>query len=674
MRQGELFVRVTPLVGVESASDFYDYYNDESHTGLERSDVSIVFLYLDPEGKLSLFVIHDIPADGTGGAVDLSFEGLPSQAVLTLIDDPADTYTFTPPTAQVSWQWFPDRNDGLVIGNLEGVEFTITITPDFIEGIVGWELLTGELPNPERISLNLEEPVVITGVVNIPPQADFTFSPLTPGIDEKVTFDGGISVDPDGRIVKYEWDFDGDGIYEVITDLPVVEHAFTISGDMLVTLRVTDDDGAVDTITKTVTVLPAPPAAATALRRISTTSALPGSTFRVVVEIKILTELHGLGLDEDLPPGWEIEPIESAGAVFKRAETQWVFARRFKPDEVIHIIYEVTIPTSEEMAIGPLPAAFCINGAIDSASPAFRAEVEGERCLEVTACLPILVAIAHLVLGETEIVDLRISEEVTAQQLERAVEYWLEDEAVPQTCGALIDLKTLKQLSAYKLTATPIDKPLPEFNETAIAKRIILTPLPFHQLFLKDVHGNRFIVKVEIEAIGDLNGLGLQEHFPQRWTIRPLANAGATFKEVAREWIFTEKIAAGEVRTISYEVTVPRDEACALFRISGYINSFLPKFEVMVEGDEEVEIVCCLAMPVAVAHWDVEHDRVDVTLDNRITFDQIQRAIAFWLEDDIVPSSCEGVISYDLMKLLIAHWLTDTPVDQPLPPYARWEL
>lgn len=61
-------------------------------------------------------------------------------------------------------------------------------------------------------------------------------------------FDGGLSVDPDGSIVRYEWDF-GDG--NTATG-QTVTHTYASDGDYTVTLTVTDDDGQTDDTQKTV--------------------------------------------------------------------------------------------------------------------------------------------------------------------------------------------------------------------------------------------------------------------------------------------------------------------------------------------------------------------------------------------------------------------------------------
>jgi tetratricopeptide (TPR) repeat protein len=77
---------------------------------------------------------------------------------------------------------------------------------------------------------------------------------VEPRPGDRIQFDASSSSDPDGEIVEYAWDWDSDGSYnETITD-PLIEHTFTSAGSHRVTLRVTDDDGATGTITKTVSV------------------------------------------------------------------------------------------------------------------------------------------------------------------------------------------------------------------------------------------------------------------------------------------------------------------------------------------------------------------------------------------------------------------------------------
>jgi len=85
---------------------------------------------------------------------------------------------------------------------------------------------------------------------NQPPRAQFTFSPQNPRPGETVHFDASPSYDPDGQIVKYDWDF-GDG---ATASGPTTAHKYAQEGSFTVTLTVTDDEGAIGLARKTIQV------------------------------------------------------------------------------------------------------------------------------------------------------------------------------------------------------------------------------------------------------------------------------------------------------------------------------------------------------------------------------------------------------------------------------------
>ncbi|MCP2605300.1 PKD domain-containing protein, partial [Candidatus Aminicenantes bacterium AH-873-B07] len=86
---------------------------------------------------------------------------------------------------------------------------------------------------------------------NIPPVADFTFSPKTGIFPLKVKFDASLSYDPDGKIVQYDWDF-GDNS---IGSGKIVYHTYQTWGTFSVTLSVKDDAGEISSKTKKIKVL-----------------------------------------------------------------------------------------------------------------------------------------------------------------------------------------------------------------------------------------------------------------------------------------------------------------------------------------------------------------------------------------------------------------------------------
>jgi hypothetical protein len=61
---------------------------------------------------------------------------------------------------------------------------------------------------------------------------------------ERVSFDASSSSDPDGRIVRYQWDLDGDGSFETDTgSTPAASRSYRRPQTVEVGLRVTDDAG-----------------------------------------------------------------------------------------------------------------------------------------------------------------------------------------------------------------------------------------------------------------------------------------------------------------------------------------------------------------------------------------------------------------------------------------------
>jgi PKD repeat protein len=91
-------------------------------------------------------------------------------------------------------------------------------------------------------------------VANRPPTADIYINPLTALTGETISFDAACD-DPDGTIDFFEWDFDGDGIYEFYSAFsPFTTHQYPDDGVYQVVLKVVDDDGEVTAAAVNVTV------------------------------------------------------------------------------------------------------------------------------------------------------------------------------------------------------------------------------------------------------------------------------------------------------------------------------------------------------------------------------------------------------------------------------------
>lgn len=173
IEQGGKSWSVSALSNGENVEEFH-INNDQygmTTTGIERSDVSELFLWNGPNGT-SLVMIHDKHNDGSGGAVSFRIDGLSmGQGEWVILDDfnenhkDFDSETDTDP----DWRWWPCCSDGGVFrGGLDG-PFTITIDPAFNEKaersaggrINEWHFLSGSASNPERIELDMNQPITI---------------------------------------------------------------------------------------------------------------------------------------------------------------------------------------------------------------------------------------------------------------------------------------------------------------------------------------------------------------------------------------------------------------------------------------------------------------------------------------------------------------------------------
>jgi PKD repeat protein/subtilisin family serine protease len=116
----------------------------------------------------------------------------------------------------------------------------------FLNQVRTW--LSGNVPSGNWAEASAA--ITVQPQANQPPVARFTYSPGNPLVNQWITFDATSSYDPDGSIVSYSWDF-GDGA--TATGSRVTKR-YSAAGTYTVTLTVTDNRGAMNSASQTITV------------------------------------------------------------------------------------------------------------------------------------------------------------------------------------------------------------------------------------------------------------------------------------------------------------------------------------------------------------------------------------------------------------------------------------
>lgn len=117
-----------------------------------------------------------------------------------------------------------------------------------------------------------------------------------------------------------------------------------------------------------VIILPVSASGIEASREVSAGTVYTGGTFTVTVNISTDQDVEALALDENLPDGWNVSVVDSAGATFQSTETfkestlEWIWVESLQAGEGKTVVYRVTVPSVIE------PGIFTLSGNISAYS------------------------------------------------------------------------------------------------------------------------------------------------------------------------------------------------------------------------------------------------------------------------------------------------------------------
>ena len=177
---------------------------------------------------------------------------------------PVAAFTFMPPSPEVN-EWV--RFDGAASSDPDGT--IVSHSWSFGDGNTAtgarvWHRFTAPGIYIVTLTVTDNDGLTATKVANVrvrpvlhppvlqPPVAAFTFSPAFPLVGAPITLNATASFDPDGTIVSYRWDLDGDGIDDASGQITTFRY-YSV-GPHPVRLTVVDNDGLSATTTQVINV------------------------------------------------------------------------------------------------------------------------------------------------------------------------------------------------------------------------------------------------------------------------------------------------------------------------------------------------------------------------------------------------------------------------------------
>jgi len=317
-----------------------------------------------------------------------------------------------------------------------------------------------------------------------------------------------------------------------------------------------------------------------AARSINPDSVAPGDTFTVTVIVDADAAVTAPALDEDVPAGWTVTPVNNGGWTYKPSSTEWILIGSMGLGDTTTIIYDVTVPggaaemtytlSGEISALGVGP--FAVTGETD-------VTVEGDENdpPTVTITAPITgttvagtVALAGTAAdtdGTVTTVEIRDNGGIWTTVTGTTSWSFSWDSTSVADGSHTIDARSFdgtdySPLDSVTVTVDNIPDPTEDINGMRDINPDTVAP------------GGTFTVTVTITAGAAVTAPVLDEDVPAGWTVTPVDNDGFTFKPSTLEWVLVGAMGLGDTAIIVYDVTVPGGAAEMTYSLSGEVSAF----------------------------------------------------------------------------------------------------
>ncbi|SHJ27430.1 PKD domain-containing protein [Aquimarina spongiae] len=223
----------------------WDFGNGDTATGgvvaytyQQAGDYDVVVTVDDSKGGTDIETVR-ITVTNPIPVLEANFTATPTQGTVPLVVNFDSSSSVFPGNAVISYSW--DFGDGNV-STAQNPSHTYTQTGSYAVVLTISDAANSDIS--ETVTITVTDPSIPTATANIVANATIATAPAI------INFDGSGSTISDNSVLSYDWDF-GDGTSDAGA---MVAHEYTVAGNYVVSLTVSNADGISDTTTQNIVI------------------------------------------------------------------------------------------------------------------------------------------------------------------------------------------------------------------------------------------------------------------------------------------------------------------------------------------------------------------------------------------------------------------------------------